>query len=64
MAASVTLDPVSPEDLLATLYHLLGLEPTTPIHDRQGQLFSLMAGKPVEGLIQEADRFLWSPRDP
>ncbi|HZW32177.1 MAG TPA: DUF1501 domain-containing protein, partial [Isosphaeraceae bacterium] len=53
LAATVTSDPVSPEDLLATLYHLLGLDPTTPIQDRQGRPFPLAAGKPVAGLLLE-----------
>jgi hypothetical protein len=54
MAATVTSDPVSPEDLLTTLYHLLGLDPQTPIHDLQGRPFPLVAGKPVEGLLQRS----------
>jgi hypothetical protein len=51
MAATVTADPVSPVDLLATLYHLLGVDPQTPIHDLQGRPFPLVEGKPVEGLL-------------
>ena len=52
MAASVTSDPVSPEYLLATLYHFPGLDPKSPIHELQGGLFPFVAGKPVEGLVQ------------
>jgi hypothetical protein len=51
MAATVTADPVSPEDLLATLYHLLGLDPRAPIHDLQGRPFPRVGGKAVEGLL-------------
>jgi uncharacterized protein (DUF1501 family) len=51
LAATVTSDPVSPEDLLATLYHLVGIDPQTPIHDLQGRPFPLVAGRPVEGLL-------------
>jgi hypothetical protein len=51
MAATVTADPVSPEDLLATLYHLLGIDLQATIHDLQGRPFPLVAGKPVEGLL-------------
>jgi hypothetical protein len=52
MAASVTSDPVSPEYLLATLYHHPGLDPKSPIHELQEGLFLLGARKPVEGLVQ------------
>jgi hypothetical protein len=51
MAATVTSDPVSPEDLLATLYRLLGIDLQSTIHDLQGRPFPLVAGKPVEGLL-------------
>jgi hypothetical protein len=51
LAATVVSDPVSPEELLATLYHLLGVDPQTPIHDLQGRPFPLVAGKPVNGLL-------------
>src|SRR5262249_50141562 len=50
MAASVLSDPVSPEDLLATIYRLLGIDPATEIRDLQGRPFPVAAGKPVEGL--------------
>jgi arylsulfatase A-like enzyme len=29
--------PISPKDVLATMYHLLGIDPHTVIHDRQGR---------------------------
>src|SRR5262249_31790537 len=51
MAATVTSNPVSPEDLLATVYRLLGIDPHQPIHDLQGRPFPLVAGKPVDGLL-------------
>ncbi len=51
MAANVVSDPVSPEDLLATLYRLLGIDLQATIHDLQGRPFPLVAGKPVEGLL-------------
>jgi hypothetical protein len=51
MAATVTSDPVSPEDLLATLYRVVGIDPQTTIHDLQGRPFPLVSGKPVEGLL-------------
>lgn len=36
-AATVTERPVSPKDILATAYHLLGIDPHTLIHDRTGR---------------------------
>jgi len=51
LAATVTSDPVSPEEVLATLYHLLGIDPQTLIHDVQGRPFPLVGGKPIEGLL-------------
>ena len=35
-AAYVKDRPVAPEDLLATMYHALGLDPESAIHDRSG----------------------------
>jgi hypothetical protein len=29
--------PISPKDVLATMYHLLGIDPHTTIPDRQGR---------------------------
>jgi Protein of unknown function (DUF1501) len=29
--------PVSPKDILATVYHLLGIDPATTLYDRQGR---------------------------
>ena len=33
-AGDVASDPVSPKDILATVYHLLGIDPNLVIHDR------------------------------
>jgi hypothetical protein len=51
LAASVTADPVSPEDILATLYQLVGIDRHTQIHDLQGRPFPLVQGNPVKGLL-------------
>ncbi len=32
---------VSPKDILATIYHLLGIDPTTTLTDQQGRPMSL-----------------------
>jgi Protein of unknown function (DUF1501) len=50
-AATVVSDPVSPEDLLATVYSLVGIDPRLTIHDLQGRPFPLVGGRPVAGLI-------------
>lgn len=51
IASTPTSEPVSPEDLLATLYHLVGLDPRTEIHDLQRRPFPISTGKPVWGLL-------------
>lgn len=40
----------SPEDLSATIYHALGLEPETEIHDRLSRPFRISGGRPIEVL--------------
>ena len=44
-------NPVSPADLAATIYTLLGLDPNTEIHDPQGRPFTLALGQPVKELL-------------
>ena len=39
--------PVSPKDVLATMYHLLGIDPETTIEDRTGRPLSLVPGGSV-----------------
>lgn len=39
--------PVSPKDVLATMYHLLGFDPETPIRDRQNRPLPLVAGSVI-----------------
>jgi hypothetical protein len=51
LAAAPLSDPVSPEDLLATLYHLVGLDPQTTIHDLQDRPFPISTGTPVRRLL-------------
>jgi hypothetical protein len=34
--------PVSPKDLLATMYHLLGIDPHTRLSDRTGRPIGLV----------------------
>jgi hypothetical protein len=51
-AAEVTENPVSPADLTATIFHLLGIDPRSTIHDPQGRLFALSEGQPIAALVQ------------
>ena len=44
-------DPVLPADLLATLYHCLGLAPDALIHDHQNRPFTLAEGTPITRLL-------------
>ncbi len=46
-AAYPKSNPVSPPDVLATIYHALGLPPETEIHDRSGRPYRITDGKPV-----------------
>jgi len=46
-AATVTERPVSPKDILATTYHLLGIDPETLLHDRLGRPMPLAPGGSV-----------------
>ena len=43
--------PVSPPDMLATLYHALGLPPTLEIHDREGRPHRITDGQPILDLF-------------
>jgi hypothetical protein len=42
--------PVRPEDLAATLYMLMGIDPGTEVHDLTGRPLSI-AGRPVTEVI-------------
>jgi hypothetical protein len=50
-AATVTERPVSPKDILATTYHLLGIDPETTLIDRIGRPLPLVAGSVVGELL-------------
>jgi hypothetical protein len=50
--ATVTERPVSPKDVLATAYHLLGIDPHTLLHDRTGRPHLLVQdGRVVEEML-------------
>jgi arylsulfatase A-like enzyme len=46
-AATVTERPVSPKDILATAYHLLGIDPETTLTDRTGRPLPLVQNASV-----------------
>jgi hypothetical protein len=43
LGGTVVDRPVSPKDILATVYHLLGIDPHTLLHDRTGRPMPLLA---------------------
>jgi hypothetical protein len=51
MAAYPVDQPHDPKDLIATLYHLLGVDPDTIVHDQLRRPYSLVIGKPIERLL-------------
>jgi len=51
IGAYPTTTPVSPQDLLATIYHCLGIDPHTTIYDLQNRPFALVEGAPLRPLL-------------
>jgi hypothetical protein len=51
IAAYPASEPVSPENLIATLYHCLGIDPRTIIHDQQDRPFPLVGDEPLHALL-------------
>ena len=51
IAAYPASNPVSPEDLMATLYTCLGVDPHALIYDQQNRPYPLVDGRPVQGLL-------------
>jgi hypothetical protein len=43
--------PTSPADLAATIYHQLGVDPTTEIHDRLNRPLTLCDGKVIDAIL-------------
>ena len=43
--------PHDPKDMAATVYHLLGVDPSTTIHDRSGRPHNVVIGNPIEGVL-------------
>jgi uncharacterized protein (DUF1501 family) len=52
IASDPVENPISPKDILATTYHLLGIDPATELIDRQGRPMSLVpTGRVVSDLL-------------
>lgn len=51
MAAYPKDGATRPEDLLATIYHLLGIPPETEIHDNQGRPLPVTRGEIIRGIL-------------
>jgi hypothetical protein len=50
-AAYPTRDPHDPSDLVATVYHLLGVPADTAVHDRLGRPYALVNGQKIDALL-------------
>ena len=50
-AGDVADRPISPKDLLATMYHLLGIDPHILLHDRQGRPLPLVEGEFIREVL-------------
>ena len=51
IASDVVERPVSPKDILATAYHLLGIDPATPLIDRGGRPVPLVEGSVLTDVL-------------
>jgi len=50
-ASYPTKDPVRPDDLAATIYHLLGIDPHTEVYAPGNRPVLISEGNPVTGII-------------
>jgi uncharacterized protein (DUF1501 family) len=50
-AAYPITTPHDPRDMAATLYHLLGVDPRTVIHDDVGRPHRVIIGNPIQGIL-------------
>jgi hypothetical protein len=50
-AAYVKDNPVRPEDLLATVYNAMGIDPDSEVHDRERRPYRITEGRPVTALF-------------
>ncbi|CAN5829784.1 DUF1501 domain-containing protein [soil metagenome] len=50
-AAYPARDPVTPADVAATIYHALGVDPATELHDPLGRPLRLCEGTPISNIL-------------
>ncbi len=50
-AAYPAKDPVTPQDIAATIYRLMGLDPQHELHDPQDRPFPLSTGSPIQAIV-------------
>jgi hypothetical protein len=50
-AAYPARDPVTPGDIAATIYHLLGVDPSRELVDPLGRPLRLCPGEPIRGVL-------------
>ncbi|AGA24607.1 DUF1501 domain-containing protein [Singulisphaera acidiphila] len=53
-AAHPARDPVTPSDIAATVYHLLGVDPALELADSLGRPLRLCSGTPIHGVLGRA----------
>ncbi len=51
LGAYPSIDPVRPEDLSATMFHLLGLDPATEVRDTLNRPLPISPGRPMRGVL-------------
>ncbi|HZN60409.1 MAG TPA: DUF1501 domain-containing protein [Planctomycetota bacterium] len=49
--AAPARDPVRPDDLAATMFHLLGIDPHAEVRDTNGRPLAVTEGKVIDGII-------------
>jgi hypothetical protein len=50
-AAYPAANATSPDDLAATVYHCLGVDPRTQLRDRLGRPVTLCEGSPIRAIL-------------
>ena len=50
-ADAVVVDDLGPDDLAATMFHLLGIDPHTEVFDAQNRPLPIARGEPITGLL-------------
>jgi uncharacterized protein (DUF1501 family) len=51
IGAYPTRDPVTPDDLAATIFALLGIDPSTEVRDALNRPFPIAKGRPIHDIL-------------